>query len=137
MKTVKKTEEIFITVYEAIDGTQFESAQECEKYEKSARCVINAKFNNLKKQTFDSETITMGLCDNIVYIIKPESKSDVDVIAQYIAYKSGSICGDTVKRIQKAFEENKHLVVISNCDESYVWVECILEDYIEQLKTFI
>lgn len=134
MKQVKK--QVEITVYEAVDGTQFNSADECKKYEQSAAGIIHARFNSLEKQKIDSEEIAMGLTDCTAYIIKPKLKSDVTTIAQYISFKSG-ISEQVIAMIQKAYEECKHLVILSNCNNDYIWIECILEDHIEKLKTFI
>ncbi len=48
MKELKRTETIEkIIGYEADDGTQFDSKEECEKYEKSALGVVYERFKKL------------------------------------------------------------------------------------------
>lgn len=134
MKQVKK--QVETTVYEAVDGTQFNSADECKKYEQSAAGIIHARFSSLEKQEIDSEEITMGLTDYTAYIIRPRLQLDVTTISQYISFKSG-ISEQAIAMIQKAYEECKHLVILSSRNDDYIWIECILEDHIEKLKTFI
>ena len=45
MKRVDVTVETKKVVYEAYDGNQFDSSEECTKYEKSAKCALLSKYN--------------------------------------------------------------------------------------------
>ena len=45
MKRVDVTVETKKVVYEAYDGSQFDSSDECTKYEKSAKCALLSKYN--------------------------------------------------------------------------------------------
>lgn len=47
MKEISVKQEVFVTKYEAMDGKQFTSKEECQKYEDSAMCVITSKYNEL------------------------------------------------------------------------------------------
>ena len=48
MKEIKVTKTIEeVTGYEANDGTWFKTAEECKKYEESARAVVSAQFRQL------------------------------------------------------------------------------------------
>ena len=46
MKKVTETKVIERSMFEAIDGTRFETQSECERYEKTALCVLNQKYKN-------------------------------------------------------------------------------------------
>ena len=45
MKRVEVTVETTKIVYEAYDGSQFDSSDECTKYEESAKCALLSKYN--------------------------------------------------------------------------------------------
>ena len=68
--------------YEAIDGTVFEDREECQKYEKTARCIANEKFNKLVIKTTNEWELFGGSDDNTVLIVKPTLVSDADIILQ-------------------------------------------------------
>ena len=87
MKTINK--EIVTkstqTVYVANDGTEFENAEECKKYEKSARGVLYAKYAPKLVKTSDEESLFgMGCCDNDVEIVRVETQEDADLILQIL-----------------------------------------------------
>ena len=46
MKEISVEQKTYIRKWEAIDGTQFNSREDCEKYENSAKCVILAKYKD-------------------------------------------------------------------------------------------
>ena len=87
MKTINK--EIVTkstqTVYVANDGTEFENAEECKKYEKSARGVLYAKYApKLVKPSDEESLFGMGCCDNDVEIVRVETQEDADLILQIL-----------------------------------------------------
>ena len=87
MKTINK--EIVTkstqTVYVANDGTEFENAEECKKYEKSARGVLYAKYAPKLVKISDEESLFgMGCCDNDVEIVRVETQEDADLILQIL-----------------------------------------------------
>ena len=49
MKEIKEEliHKIYVTKYEANDGTIFTTSEECQKYENSARAAILAKYKEL------------------------------------------------------------------------------------------
>lgn len=44
MKEINVKQEVFVTKYEAMDGKQFTSKEECKKYEDSALCVLTSRY---------------------------------------------------------------------------------------------
>lgn len=137
MKQLEKQVQKNIIYWEAVDGTQFDSKEECIEYEKTTKCVIRAKFNTLAKQVLASETVALGMYDGTAYIIKFENSTDMDTVAQYIAYQNNTITDSTMAMLQTALKENKHILVLSDCNNDCIWIECILEDHIEKLKSII
>ena len=87
MKTINKEiiKKSTVTVYVASDGTEFENAEECEKYEKSAEGVLYAKYAPKVVKTIDEETLFgTGNCDSNVEIVRIEKQEDADLILQIL-----------------------------------------------------
>lgn len=87
MKKVQKEIKKHITVYEAVDGTEFNSEEECKKYEESAKCVLMTRYNKLVVKTCSEYDVFnyIGSEDEVVDIVKINSLSDIDTILKLIA----------------------------------------------------
>lgn len=87
MKEIQKETKQYITIYEAVDGTEFNSKEECAKYEKSAECVLIAKYNKLVvKSCLESDIFgCIGSEEETINIVKINSLSDIDIILKLIA----------------------------------------------------
>lgn len=89
MKEIQKEISQHVTVYEAIDGTEFTSKEQCKKYEESAKCVLMAKYNKL---ILKSDTMwnffNVGSDEETVDIVKLNGLPDIDVILKLIALNS-------------------------------------------------
>ena len=117
--------------YEALDGTYFDTQEECENYDKSAKCVITAKFKELVlKETNAYYMFPGGNEDNAAYLVKPETDHDIDTVRQFeamIGLKYNSDYTPTVTKDMKG----KVLVVITGYDNDWIdirSIDRILED---------
>ena len=97
MKEIQKETKQYVTVYEAVDGTEFTSKEECKKYEESAKCVLMTKYNKLVVKTCTEYDLfnCIGSEDETVDIIKITSLSDIDTILKLIALYYPSSAKDT------------------------------------------
>lgn len=87
MKEIKQTYQV--TKYQAEDGTIFDTKEECEKYDKSAKCVLLGKYNDLViRQTncYDLCNPFGGSDEYDVDIVKVSTKEDVDLILQLVYF---------------------------------------------------
>lgn len=93
MKEVQKEIKQHITVYEAVDGAEFKSKEECKKYEESAKCVLIAKYNKLVVKTGSESDIFEGIGseDETINIVKINNASDIDIILKLIALHYPSV----------------------------------------------
>ncbi len=94
MKEIKR-ERIVIDIigYEAVDGTQFDTREECEKYEKiTARAVIVERFKKLVVNYIEEATITncgdgyvgCGSGEGWYFaLVKINNEADLDVLRMY------------------------------------------------------
>lgn len=99
--------ESYKTIYEAIDGTEFMSKDECRKYEESAQCVLMAKYNKLvTKSDTEWELFGVGSDESIVDVVRLNGEQDVDVILQLIALENPTISS---KQPEWLIEKDKRL----------------------------
>ena len=81
IESVQRTIEVH--KWEAIDGTRFDCNEECEKYEKSAKCVIFAKYKDfLVKESSEYDIFGIGNSDCQIDIVNVSEKEAVDIIFQ-------------------------------------------------------
>lgn len=107
MKEVQKEIKSYKTVYEAIDGTEFISKEECEKYEHSAKCVLNNKYQKLVIKT-DTEwnLFYIGSEDEQVDVVKIKDSSDVNTVLTMIAFYNPS----SAKNLEWLQKREKRLI---------------------------
>lgn len=80
---IKRVE--YITKYEAIDGTLFEDANECRKYENSARAVLLSRYKTLVINKFCEDGLFgVGSCDYDIDIVKVTDSEDIDLVLQLL-----------------------------------------------------
>lgn len=92
MKKITKEKKSTYTVYQAVDGTEFNSIEECQKYEDTAKCLLLTKYKPLVKRT-DSEynIFNTGSDEYIIDILRPLSiESDIDIIIQLCKLHNGN-----------------------------------------------
>lgn len=71
-------------VYQAIDGTEFNSKEECQKYEDTAKCLLLTKYKPLVKRTASEYDIfNTGSDEYMIDILQYlSSESDIDILIQ-------------------------------------------------------
>lgn len=80
---VQKVE--YVTKYEATDGTLFDDADECRKYENSARAVLLTRYKTLVINKFCEEDLFgVGSCDYGIDIVKITDSEDIDLVLQLL-----------------------------------------------------
>lgn len=145
MKEISVKKEVFVTKYEAMDGKQFSSKEECQKYEDSAMCVITSMYNELVASENISEwnLFECGSDENGVHIIKLKSESDVNTVLQYYLLFHRLNKSYDLTRQRKKLEEaltRDGLVMIGTgyeYDNFFIIgsVGAFLEEFSEQVKT--
>lgn len=84
MKEITKEKKSTYTVYQAIDGTEFNSKEECQKYEDTAKCLLLTKYKPLVKRTVSEYDIfNTGSDEYMIDILQYlSSESDIDILIQ-------------------------------------------------------
>jgi hypothetical protein len=81
----KKIENItYATVYVANDGTEFNTKEDCAKYERTYACAMKSRLMAMAINENDEENMfSRGSCDCSVIVVIPRSEKDIDTIKQY------------------------------------------------------
>ena len=89
MREVRKERTVYVTIYEASDGTTFNDKDECIKYEKNARTAIIGAVKEIFK--LDGENINpenYALCnccsDDEFYAVKIQDETELAVINRWL-----------------------------------------------------
>lgn len=140
MKTIEVEKTFKETWYEAVDGTQFKTSEECAKYENTAKCVIECKY---KKLHYTRETeynlFGLGSDDGYIDIIRVSQDSDKDIILEKCAYYTNN--KQMLEKYSKILDTaitGDYILCFSGSEyEDYFTVMCNYADYIRNLNSKI
>lgn len=131
MKEIKKeriTKSTYIE-YEAVDGTIFDTHEECFKYEQTAECLLKSKFMKLAVcKPKNAWSFMGGYDDNDIIGIKPTCQADVDVIVQYYLIEHPHWMKDDYKGYRDRFISQMNNVLECN-DVALFGINCENEVY--------
>lgn len=83
MKEVTKERKVLDILYEAVDGTRFNSREECLRYEESAQGVLKARLMELVYYSGSEDNILgTGSNEDTLYGVKLKEEKDKDVVLQ-------------------------------------------------------
>lgn len=146
MKIIKKEYINYIEEYQAVDGTIFNSKEECIKYENSAALMLKSRYKKLViKETNEWNLFKCGSEDEFIDVIKLWSERDIDLVLQLNCLYNPHIKDDLIDKhrniLEKAYNENT-LVFISKGNEydDYFWIrtsESEINDTINELYKLI
>ena len=133
MKEIVKEVKNTYTVYQAIDGTEFNSIEECKKYEDTAKCLLLTKYKPLVKKTVSEyDVFNTGSDEYMVDILQClRDEADIDILIQlHRLYNSSRKINDDFynnlrSKLEKCFED-KDIILIGrgteydNYDNFYV-----------------
>ena len=124
MKEITKEVKNTYTVYQASDGTEFNSVEECKKYEDTAKCLLLTKYKPLVKKTVSEYNVfNTGSDEYMMDILQClRDEADIDVLIQlHRLYNSGRKINDDFynnlrSRLEKCFED-KDIILIGRGTE--------------------
>lgn len=112
------------TVYQAIDGTEFNSKEECQKYEDTAKCFLLTKYKPLVKRTVSEYDIfNTGSDEYMIDILQYlSSESDIDILIQLnrLHYSGRKLDDDFYDNMRSKLEKclkNRDIVLIGRGTE--------------------
>lgn len=112
------------TVYQAIDGTEFNSKEECQKYEDTAKCFLLTKYKPLVKRTVSEYDIfNTGSDEYMIDILQYlSSESDIDILIQLnrLYYSGRKLDDDFYNNMRSKLEKclkNRDIVLVGRGTE--------------------
>lgn len=148
METIQKervrTE--YYNIYVANDGMEFTSEEECKKYEESAELVLNTRYKPLVvKESTEEDLFGFGCCDDIVEVVKPTSKDDVDAIMQLAFMHNPHYKQDGYKKYaeralklaERAVGDKDVILIGRGCDYETFWLIGTTNSMKEQLDFYV
>lgn len=140
MKEIKEEliHKTYVTKYEANDGTIFTTAEECQKYENSARAVLLARFKDLQiKLISEYELFSTGSEEYFYSIVKLTDPGDIDLVLQLWCLVNRYYSEDEPRmqevkeKCHKALVTNDYLIIGRGCEyDNYdgFWIHSTLTD---------
>ena len=131
MKQISKEKTTTYSVYVATDGTEFDNAEECLQYEKSALGMLNAKLK--KYIVWEGNEYDLWRNDTEYNTIAVELKTQeaVDTLLHIYYLQHSYLLLDEHKNRREVFEalvdetfKNKDLLILGiNCDNEYYYID--------------
>lgn len=144
MKVIKETINCpkEIVRYEAVDGTEFFVKEECEQYEKSATCVINAKYSTLVVGKTNSYDLLYGNSDDTVDIVKLSKEEDIATVLHFIAHKNNYSIDDKpivndIPILKNAIDSGEFVFIGHNYEDSWCWIYGTTSSILEKINNVI
>lgn len=134
MKEVYVEEVKKVFKYEAIDGTLFNSKEECIKYENSAKTAVKALYKKLIiKSIAETELFSVGSDDNTLELVKVKTQEDIKILLQmcYIYNITHESSLDRITKLAtKAMETNDIIIIGRGYDDDCFWIIDTKQDII-------
>ena len=143
MKEIKREVASVEVVYQAADGTEFKSKEECKAYDESARCMLYAKYNQkVINSTTEFNLLGFGSDGYTIEVVKLETQADVDLITQLFLFENNHMAlsenRDSLNRIlvrmNKALAEKDYVFIGRGCCMDGFYYEGSRNEHIEVLN---
>ena len=133
------------TIYIAVDGTQFNFKEECERYENSAKGVLHGKFSRLiiNNQYTEYSLFKCGCDDNTVVVVELPTEADVDTVLQTYYLDNPHYLSESYKALQtrlvdtllQAYKEKDVVLFSYTCDNDLYFIDS-RNNFIRKLNGF-
>ena len=128
MQIIKKERINVYEVYAAMDGTEFNTIDECRKYENSAKCVLLTKYNECCDIVTSNEEkiFYVGSADNTMDIVKMNKPEAVTVILQLISlynpYTRKEDLDNRLRILQEYYEKGSTFFISRGYNDDEFWL---------------
>ena len=137
------------TVYQTTDGTEFNSLEECKKYEESALGVIRSKIAKLivydtrKISGEDAWSIMGGCDDHDIVAVKMSTATDLDLVKQWLLLECPWYANEGNEKpktlrfeiFEDAYNNGDVLIFGMNCDNEGYFINS-RQNIIDKLSSF-
>jgi hypothetical protein len=125
MKEITKERVQKYTVYQAVDGTEFNTVEECQKYDNSAKGVLRGKLKDLiVNDKYNGWDLMGGDEEHAIIAVKVPTEADIDVVLQNYYIDNPWILQDgreefrneLILAVNQAYREQDVVLFGINCD---------------------
>ena len=119
-------------VYEAVDGTQFDFKEDCEKYDNSAKGVLRGKLKALiVNDEYNGWDLMGGNEDNTIIAVKVPTEADIDIVLQNYYLDQSWILRDgnqeskakIILAVNQAYREQDVILFGFNCNDDLYFID--------------
>lgn len=128
---VKETKEVVIkTEYIAADGKVFSNKEECNKYEKTCRCVIMGAYTPLVKASISEYELFDTGCEDFYYdIVEIKDETDLEIVNKAIKFANERA------RLVDRTKIGTTIMVAKDYDGTLTGYHTSIEDILERIRT--
>ena len=132
MKEVTKEKVQKYTVYQAVDGTEFNDIKECKQYEESALGVLRGKLKPLiVNDQYTCWALLGGYEDHKCLAIKMNTEQDINIVLQNYYLDNPWLLKDidkpfrdeVVQKLIQAYKEQDIVLFGLNCDDCLYFID--------------
>lgn len=141
MKEIKTTTQITEIKYEAIDGTVFNSKEECLRYDDSANAVINSRYKPLVVKTVtEYDLCAYGCSDNTVDIVKLRKEEDITIILHKLCadntyyQKNPDNLSQFEETLQLALNTDDYVLICRGYDNDNFYIQGTRQQFIDSVN---
>ena len=130
--TKERTKVEKYVVYQAVDGTEFNSREDCEAYDNSAKGVLRGKLKALTvNDEYNGWDLMGGNEDNDIIAVKVPTEADIDIVLQNYYLDQSWILKDGRKEfrnkvilaVNQAYKEQDVILFGINCDDDLYFID--------------
>ena len=119
-------------VYQAIDGTEFNTPEECRLYEGSAKSVLRGKLKALTvNDEYSGWDLMGGDDDHTIIAVKVPAEEDIDIVLQNYYIDNPWIFQDSreefrskfILAVNQAYREQDVILFGLNCDDELYFID--------------
>ena len=118
-------------VYQAVDGTEFNSKEDCEAYDNSAKGVLRGKLKALTvNDEYNGWDLMGGNEDNPIIAVRVPTEKDIDIILQNYYLDQPWILNNSPVHLEKvknavnqAYKEGDIVLFGINCDDELYFID--------------
>ena len=119
------------TVYQAVDGTEFNSKEDCEAYDNSAKGVLRGRLKALTvNDEYNGWDLMGGNEDNSIVAVKVPTEADIDIVLQNYYLDQPWILNNSPVHFEKvknavnqAYKEGDIVLFGINCDDELYFID--------------
>lgn len=133
-----------VVMYQATDGTQFTTEEECRKYEESAKCVLLTKYKPLVLNSITENELFKGSgSEEYTYdVVKINNEQDVETIIHLYMLYHRSDCyrskDDSIReKVTTAYKTRDILLIGRNaCGDDLFNIDYTRDELIDNINKY-